>query len=106
PRHDDNDNPQPITNGVTGKPLTLYNLNSAKAGLFNFVVTNIPLLDDNAYHGLEFSVVKRLSHKWQILSGFTIQRQKGIFSRSSSDDAFFDNFTDPNLDINRKDNYL
>jgi len=99
----------PIINGVTGKPLTLYSFaptDPSKYGLFNFVVTNIPKLDDNAYHGVEFTAVKRLSHKWQILSGFTIQRQKGVYSRSFSDDALSDNFTDPNLDINRNDNYL
>jgi hypothetical protein len=103
---DDSGNPQPITNGVTGQPLTLFNLNPAKAGLFNFVVTNIPQLNDNAYHGLEFTAVKRLSHKWQILGGFTIQRQKGVYGRGFSDQATSDNFTDPNNDINRKNNYL
>jgi hypothetical protein len=100
---------QPIVNGLTGQPMTLYSFQPSdtnKYGLFNFVVTNIPKLDDNAYHGLEFTAVKRLSSKWQLLSGFTIQRQKGVFGRSFSDDATADNFTDPNLDINRKNNYL
>jgi len=75
---------QPIVNGVTGKPLTLFSFQPSdptKYGQFNFVVTNIPALDDNAYHGLEFTAVKRLSRKWQLLAGFTIQRQKGIFGR-------------------------
>jgi hypothetical protein len=103
---DDNGVPQPITNGLTGQPLTLFNLNPAKVGLFNLLVTNIPQLDDNSYHAVEFTAVKRLSHKWQILSGFTIQRQKGVFGRGFSDEATGDNFTDPNNDINRKDNYL
>jgi Carboxypeptidase regulatory-like domain len=98
--------PTPITNGLTGQPLTLYNLNPADANLFNFVVTNIPALNDNAYHAVEFTAVKRLSHKWQILGGFTIQRQKGVFGRGFSDEATSDNFTDPNSDINRKNNYL
>ncbi len=84
----------------------MYNLDPAKAQLFNFVVTNIPRLDDNAYHGVEFTAVKRLSNKWQLLGGFTIQRQKGVFSRGYSDQAYSDNFTDPNLDINRTNNYL
>jgi hypothetical protein len=99
----------PIVNGVTGQPLTLFSFqptDPAKFGAFNFLVTNVPRLDDNAYHGVEFTAVKRLSHKWQVLGGFTIQRQKGLFGRGFSDDAFSDNFNDPNLDINRKDNYL
>jgi hypothetical protein len=103
---DDNGVPQPIINGVTGKPMTLFNLNSSKVGQFNLVVTNIPQLDDNSYHAVEFTAVKRLSHKWQILGGFTIQRQKGVFGRGFSDEATGDNFTDPNNDINRKNNYL
>ena len=99
----------PIVNPITGQPLTLYSFqpaDPAKFGAFNFVVTNIPKLDDNAYHGLEFTAVKRLSHKWQVLGGFTIQRQKGVYGRGFSDQATSDNFTDPNNDINRNNNYL
>lgn len=100
---------QPIVNPITNESLTLYSFqpsDPSKYGAFNFVVTNIPKLDDNAYHGVEFTAVKRLSHKWTLLSGFTIQRQKGVFSRGYSDQAFSDNFTDPNYNINRGDNYL
>ena len=55
---------------------------------------------------MEFTAVKRLSNKWQVLGGFTIQRQKGLYGRGFSDEATGDNFTDPNLDINRSNNYL
>jgi hypothetical protein len=103
---DDNGAPKPIINGVTGQPMTLFNLNSSKVGQFNLMVTNIPQLDDNSYHAVEFTAVKRLSHKWQILGGFTVQRQKGVFGRGFSDEATGDNFTDPNNDINRRNNYL
>ena len=103
---DSNGNPQPITNGLTGQPLTLYNLDPAKRTDFNFVVTNIPKLNDNTYHGVEFTAVKRLSNNWQLLAGFTVQRQKGVFGRGFSDQATGDNFTDPNNDINRNNNYL
>ncbi len=98
-----------FTNPLTNQPLTLYSFRPSdpnKFGAFNFVVTNIPQLDDNAYHGVEFTAVKRLSHKWQLLTGFTIQRQKGVYSRGYSDQAYSDNFTDPNNDINRKNNSL
>src|SRR5207244_11723487 len=37
---------------------------------------------------------------------FTVQRQKGAYGRGYSDDAYFDNFNDPNNSINRRDNYL
>ena len=103
---DSNGNQQPITNGLTGQPLTLFNFDPTKQLTFNFVVTNIPKLNDNAYHGVEFTAVKRLSNKWQLLGGFTIQRQKGTYGRGFSDQATSDNFTDPNNDINRNNNYL
>ena len=102
-------NGSPIMNPITNKPMTLFSFQPAdtnKYGAFNFVVTNIPKLNDNAYHGVEFTAVKRLSNKWQILGGFTIQRQKGLYGRGFSDQATGDNFTDPNLDINRSNNYL
>jgi hypothetical protein len=102
----------PVTgfaNPITNQPLTLYSFQPSdptKYGAFNFLVTNISELNDNAYHAVEFTAVKRLSHRWQVLGGFTIQRQKGVYSRGYSDQAYSDNFTDPNNDINRKNNYL
>jgi hypothetical protein len=100
-------NGQPIVNGVTGQPLTLFTLNTAPPSP-NILLTNISELDDNAYHGVEFDAVKHLSHRWQLLAGLTIQRQKGVFCcAGSSDDAIFgDDFNDPNRDINRRNNYL
>lgn len=100
---------QPITNPITGQPLTLFSFQPAdpnKFGAFNFVVTNIPQLDDNSYHAVEFTGVKHMTNRWQLLAGFTIQRQKGVFTRGYSDQGYGDNFTDPNLNINRKNNYL
>jgi len=98
-----------IMNPITNQPMTLYSFQPSdptKFGKFNLVVTNIPQLDDNSYNAVEFTAVKRLSHKWQILGGFTVQRQKGVFGRGFSDEATGDNFTDPNNDINRKNNFL
>jgi hypothetical protein len=102
-------NGQPIVNPLTNQPMTLYSFqpaNTSKYGLFNNLVTNFSQLDNNSYNAVEFTAIKRLSHKWQILGGFTIQRQKGVYGRGFSDQATGDNFTDPNLDINRNNNYL
>ncbi len=102
-------NGQPIVNPVTGQPMTLYNLNPALVGQSNILLTNIPQLDDNAYHGVEFDAVKHMSNHWQLLAGFTIQRQKGVYCcNGNSDDALSstDNVNDPNLNINRSNNYL
>jgi hypothetical protein len=77
-----------------------------KYGAFNNLVTNISQLDTNSYNAVEFTAVKRLSNKWQILGGFTIQSQKGTYGRGFSDEATADNFNDPNDGINRQNNYL
>lgn len=99
-------NGQPIVNPLTGQAMTLYNVNPAKVGQADYLITNIPEMDDNAYHGVEFTATKRFAQRWQLLAGFTIQRQKGVYGRGGSDRALGDDFNDPNLNINRKDNYL
>jgi len=103
---DENGVPQPIVNGLTGQPLTLFNLDPAKQTAFNFVVTNIPKLNDNTYHGVEFTAVKRLVA--QVATPFRIHHStpEGCIRTGFSDEATSDNFTDPNNDINRRNNYL
>jgi hypothetical protein len=102
-------NGSPIINPLTNQPMTLYSFQPAdptKYGAFSNYVTNFSVLDNNSYNAVEFTAAKRLSNKWQVLAGFTIQRQKGVNGRGFSDEATGDNFTDPNLDINRNNNYL
>jgi hypothetical protein len=99
-------NGQPIMNPLTQQPLTLYSLNSQFVGLTNNLITNIPALDTNKYNGVEFTATKRLSHRLQLLAGFTIQRQKGTYGAGGADEALGDNFNDPNLNINRDNNVL
>jgi len=98
--------PVTATNGLTGESITVYDRNVANPD-FKVLLSNVSELDDNSYHGVEFTAVKRLSSHWQLLSGFTIQRQKGVFCCAGlSDDALNDDFNDPNRDINRRNNYL
>ena len=102
-------NGSPIINPITNQPMTLFSFQPAdpnKYGAFNNLVTNISQLDTNSYNAVEFTAVKRLTNKWQILGGFTIQSQKGTYGRGFSDEATADNFNDPNDGINRQNNYL
>jgi hypothetical protein len=99
-------NGAPITNGLTGAPLTLYSLAAADVGKSDILMTNISELNNNSYNGVEFTAVKRMSHRWQLLAGFTIQRQKGTNYLGGSDDALSDDFNNPNYNINRQNNYL
>jgi hypothetical protein len=91
----------PLINSVTNQPITLYNLNPADVGLSNYLITNIPELNTNHYNGLEFTVTKRMSKGWQVLAGYTLQQQKGTYTRGLTDD-----FNNPNNEINRKNSIL
>ena len=93
--------PITVTNPITGAPFTIYNLAKSKVGQSDFLISNIPSLSDNAYHGLEFSASKRLHRNWQLLGGFTVQRKKGTYNTGTSDDL-----NNPNLDIDRRDAVL
>lgn len=89
-------------NPLTNQPMTIYNVTSpAKVGQQAFLITNVPDVDENAYHGLEVNATKRLSRNWQVLTGFTAQRWKGNFTRDLNDD-----FNNPNLGIFRANSYL
>ena len=99
----------PFINPLTNQPLTLFSFqptDPTRFGAFSNFVTNFSQLDNNSYNAVEFTAVKRLTNKWQVLAGFTVQRQKGTFGRGFSDEATSDNFNDPNLAINRNNNYL
>jgi hypothetical protein len=90
-----------LVNSVTGQAATLYNLAPSKVGLSNYLITNIPELNTNHYNGVEFTVEKQMSKGWQILAGYTLQQQRGIYRRGLTDD-----FNNPNNEINRTDAIL
>ncbi len=85
----------PILNPLTGKPLTLYN-QTGHVNQFNYLTTNIAASNDNNYNAVELTAMKRFSHNWQLLTGFTVQSNKGTYIG-----GFTDNFSDPNININR-----
>ena len=100
-------NGAPIVNPITNQPLTIFTVtNPEDVGQSDLLVTNIPELDNNAYHGFEFTAVKRLTSKWQILAGFTVQRTKGVYSSAYANGSASDDFNNPNKNINRNNSYL
>lgn len=89
-------NGNPLVNSVTGQPMTIYDLPQSDVGLSNYLITNIPELNNNHYNGVEVTFQRRMLNNWQILAGYTIQQQKGTYRRGLTDD-----FNNPNNEINR-----
>ena len=99
----------PVPNGPGGtvtSPVattaTLYNLNPAFLGpLFqNNVVDNDPYLD-TSYNGVDISVSKRMSHRWQLVSGVSFGRNEGGLNATGGQSSTAD-LNDPNLTVFQK----
>jgi hypothetical protein len=73
-----------------GGTAVFYNLNPAFLGRQDNVRANEDLLDTD-YDGVEFTAVKRMSNRWQMLAGLTIGRHKGGIRDNINDDV-----NDPN----------
>jgi len=85
----------PITVAGPSGPTTVYNQSVATLGLANRLITNIPGLEDT-YNGIEFTATKRMSNRWQLLGGFTVGRDEGLYDAGLNDD-----FNNPNANLNR-----
>jgi hypothetical protein len=59
-----------------GGTATFYNLDPAYLGRQDNVLDNDPLLDTE-YDGVEFTVTKRFSRRWQLIAGLTIGQHEG-----------------------------
>jgi hypothetical protein len=81
-------------------PVTVYNQSRETLGLANRIITNVPGLEDT-YDGVEFTVTKRMSDRWQVLGGVTFGRDQGLFDRGLNDD-----FNNPNLNVNRANSMI
>jgi Carboxypeptidase regulatory-like domain/TonB dependent receptor-like, beta-barrel len=97
----------PVPNGPGGtvaSPVattaTLYNLNSAFLGQQNNIVDNDPYLDTN-YNGVDISVSKRMSHRWQMVSGVSFGRNEGGLNTTGGQSSTVD-LNDPNNTVFNK----
>lgn len=90
--------PISVVNPLTGDLITAYNLAREKVGQVDRVVDNFDLLDSN-YNGIEFSVTKRMSKRWQLAGGLTIGKHEGATAGSITSR---DDLNNPNSNINRK----
>jgi hypothetical protein len=83
--------------GADGQPVTVYNQDASTLGSARRIITNIDGLEDT-YNGVEFTATKRMANRWQMIGGFTIGRDKGVYDSGLNDD-----FNNPNANINRQD---
>jgi hypothetical protein len=77
--------------------ITIFALRPEFVPVRDRVITNVADLRSN-YNGLQIDVVKRLSRRWQLLGGITVQRHRG-FDHSGTFTAV--DFNNPNTRINR-----
>jgi hypothetical protein len=78
----------------------VYNQDGATLGAADRLITNIPELDDT-FNGVEFTAVRRMTGRWQLVGGLTIGKDEGVYDRGLNDD-----FYNPNLNINRVDSII
>lgn len=86
-----------VVTAPDGSAVTVFNQDRATLGGAERLITNIPGLEDT-YNGVELTVTKRMTNNWQLVGGFTVGRDEGLFDRGLNDD-----FNNPNLNINRED---
>ena len=86
--------------------ITLYKLQPQYGTLQNRVITNVDVLESD-YNGVTFDVQKKMSNRWQMLAGLTIQRHRGFdhsgtYTQGATVSAC-SILNDPNCLINRDD---
>jgi hypothetical protein len=82
--------------------VTIYVLDPAFIQLRDRMITNVAELRSN-YDGLQIDVVKRMSRRWQLLAGLSLQRHRGFDHSGTFTNVDFSN---PNPRINRDDSSI
>ena len=81
--------------------ITVYNLNPSLAAVRNRVITNAEELQSD-YDGVTISLNKKLSNRWQMLAGLTLQQHEGFaHSGTYTDPGSNTDLNNPNFRLNR-----
>jgi hypothetical protein len=92
------------TDPVTGQPtsITVYSLNPGFTAQ-DRVITNVDVLQSD-YDGVQFTFNKRMSNRWQLLGGLTLQTHKGFFHNGTyTNPGATTHLNDPTYRLNRDD---
>ncbi len=85
------------------KEITIYKLQPAFGALRDRYITNVDALESD-YDGVQFDIQKRLSNRWQMLAGLSLQNHKGFdHSGTFTNPDGTRDFNNPNYLLNRGD---
>lgn len=89
-----------VDDGVT-QSITVYNLDPALRTIRNRVMTNATVVQSD-YDGVELTVTKKMSNRWQMLGGVTLQRHEGFnHSGTFTNPGNNTDLNNPNFQLNR-----
>jgi hypothetical protein len=76
----------PVTEGTSGRQVTVYDLNRALRGRFDNVYNNYPELSVD-FNGVDLTLNKRMSQRWMVMGGVSLGKSEGdIYSSSDLND--------------------
>ena len=94
---------RPYTDHGAAQTITVYSLDPSLVTRRDRIITNVDGLRSD-YDGVIFSVNKRLSNRWQMLAGLTIQNHQGFpHDGTFTNTTNLTDFNNPNYVLNRDD---
>jgi hypothetical protein len=89
----------PVTSG--SQTITVYSLDESLRSVRDRVITNIDVLRSD-YDGVQFTFNKRMSNRWQLLGGLTLQNHEGwAHNGTYTNPGNTTDFNDPTYRLNR-----
>ncbi len=83
--------------------IAVYNLDPALRTLRDRFITNVDVANSD-YNGVQFDVQKRMSNRWQMLSGLSVQKHRGFAHDGTyTNPGATTDFNNPNFRLNRDD---
>jgi len=79
------------------KSTTIFKLQPQFGATQNRVITNVDMLK-STYNGVQFDIQKKMSNRWQMLAGLSLQRHRGFDHSGTFTNAVLNN---PNVLLNR-----
>jgi len=79
------------------KSTTIYKLQPQFGATQNRVITNVDVLK-STYNGVQFDIQKKMSNRWQMLAGLSLQRHRGFDHSGTFTNVVLNN---PNVLLNR-----